>query len=113
MEMIDKYRELAINISTGYDIDYCINRAQQLLEEDFKEQIIELWEWELERQYNAKDRRNVIKECTKFEFVCINRYDEKKEDFISKNWEKLDFIIETLRDYIKEIEEKEENKENE
>ena len=107
MTMLEKYRELAVNISTGYDIDHYIERAKELLQEDFVEQVKDLWAWNFTNSYNAKENRKEFKERfsnNKIMFVSDWRYDDLKSKFLLENWNKIDEIINILNDFIQEIE---------
>ncbi len=112
MTMLDKYREFA-KWASNLDNEYIIvtNKAIGLLHEDFVEQVKKLWAYSLNNSCYAKEDREKIKKFNKIDFVSNCKYSDEKSKFILENWDKLDEIIQILKDYIKEIEEAEEKEE--
>lgn len=123
MTIIEKYRELAQKLKENFYNDVDDERlevydnigdeAMTLLNEDFREQVRNLWEFDLTNSWSSKNNREKLKNVSKCEFVYENHYDENKNKFINEHWDEVDNIIKILQDYIKELEEKEETQDNE
>lgn len=116
MTAIDKYRNFAKWLITQSDVQKHVrDKADKLLKEDFKNQVRELWEFDFTNKHTGARTIQSFKEIknNKLEFILKYRNDNEKTDFILYNWDKTDNIIEILEDYIREIEEKKADFENE
>lgn len=84
--------------------DSLVEEMKELLKEDFKEQIIDLWEYDLDVSYSRERERKLIKEGTKIDFICEYHHSTDKRNFLEENWDNIDDIINVLREYIKVLE---------
>lgn len=84
--------------------DSLAKEMEELLEEDFKEQVIDLWEYDLDESYSRERERKLIKEGTKIDFICEYHHSSDKRSFLEENWDNIDDIINVLREYIKLLE---------
>lgn len=120
--MLDKYRELMKKLKDNFSndvsdderlrvYDNLAEKAMKLLNEDFIEQIRELWEYDLKDSWNEKENREKLKNISKCDFVHNCYHNSDKKEFIEKHWNDIDKVIKLLQDYVIEIEE--EKKENE
>ena len=106
MKTIEDYRKYVEKIIDKGLPDILNNEGRTLLEEDFKQKIIEFFQ-----DYITKDKYwydlnlvKAIKEKNRVDFIHNVYYDEKIKNFINNNWERLDKIIEILENYINEKE---------
>lgn len=112
---IEKYRKFVKKLvdkeSLDDDLDY---EARDLLEEDFKDQVIDIWKVYFNYGSFKEAKRKEIKTISKNEFIkyWCSTIDEEK--FLEEHWNELDKVISILQDYIKELEAEEakETKEN-
>lgn len=79
---------------------------RNLLNQDFKEKVIEKFGWLLQNHWNYDEKRKVIKSLNKRAFVVSFSY-ENTNEFIEENWNRLDDIIYILLGYINELERRE------
>lgn len=108
MTMLEKYREFTKYASEhSKDCNKINSLAKKLLEEDFKEQVIDLWHFDFVTSYTKIQNREEMKRITKVEFVKEYYYSDEKKKLIEENWNKIDKIISILQDFIKELEKKE------
>lgn len=115
MTMLEKYREFVQELvdKDCIENDDLAYTAIGLLEEDFKEQVIDLWDYSLTSDWSKEEERKLIKKGNKFNIIH-NIYSDDKKKFIEEHWNEVDKIISILQDYIKELkaeEAKEEAKE--
>lgn len=109
MIMLEKYREFVQELvdKDCIENDDLAYTAIGLLEEDFKEQVIDLWHFDFVTSYTKIQNREEMKRITKVEFVKEYYYSDEKKKLIEENWNKIDQIISILQDFIKELEKKE------
>lgn len=104
MTMLEKYREFAKYASEhSKDCNKINSLAKKLLEEDFKEQVIDLWDCSLTSDWSKEAERKLIKKGNKFNIIH-NIYSDNKKKFIEEHWVEVDKIISILQDYIKKLE---------
>lgn len=88
--------------------------AKKLLEKEFKEEVLKIFDYKL--KYNEDFRRTILVR-DKIGFICEIHYNFQYASFVNANFDKLDLIIEILKNHIeaeeKEKLESEEAKENE
>lgn len=101
MITIEDYRKYVEKIMDKGLPDILNNEGRSLLEEDFKQRTIELFKYQL--SYDAGIVK-AIKEKNKVGFISKIQFWEKLEKFINDNWDRLDDIIEILKNYINEKE---------
>lgn len=102
---------LKIEKNKGKTIDdELVNESQNILKtvkEEFRKNVIEAFSEYLEKSYyDCKRNRKFIKNVTsKVNFV--NEFAYRKRSFMENYWHKLPEIIDILKDYVKELEAKE------
>lgn len=97
MITIDDYRKYVEKVMDKGLPDDLNNEGRTLLEEDFKQEVIELF-----KNYMNKYVQKAIETKNKIEFIYLiglNGIDRFNE-FIGKNWNRLDEIMQILQDYI-------------
>lgn len=99
MITIDDYRKYVEKIMDKGLPDILNNEGRTLLEEDFKQKIIEIFKDKL--KYDEVIVK-AIKEKNKVAFISSIHFWERLEEFTNDNWERLDDIIEILENYINE-----------
>lgn len=106
MITIEDYRKYVEKIMDKGLPDILNNEGRALLEEDFKQRTIEIFE-----DYINEDRYwydvNLVKkikekEKNRVNFIYNISFYERLKIFINDNWERLDEIIEILENYINE-----------
>lgn len=109
---------LTIEENKGKTIDdELVNKAQNLLKnfkEEFRKNVIDEFSYYLKESYDSKSTREFIKNVTsKVKFVDEFAY--RKGAFIEAYWDKLQEMIDILKDYVNELEtqEAEEQQNNE
>lgn len=111
--MIKRYRKFVESIYATTNDENLKSEANELLNLDFMKQVENLWEYDLRRGYDKKKQREKLKEIDKYDLVVEYRYDLDKKEFIKDNWDKLNYMILIIQDYIENIEKKEKEQENE
>lgn len=101
MITIEDYRKYVEKIMDKGLPDILNNEGRALLEEDFKQRTIEMFEYQL--SYDA-GLVKAIKEKNKVGFIGRVDFWEKLEKFVNDNWDRLNEIIEILENYINEKE---------
>lgn len=76
------------------------DEAIDLLEEDFKKEVLEMFEC----AFNQESFVNIIKENDKVNFVADCRYYEARAKFLNENWFEIDNILNILYKYMEEKE---------
>lgn len=84
-------------------------KAKELAENIFKEQVIDLWDFDLTQSYSKDEYRQIVKKGIKVVFSRTFDYNSGQIHFIEKHWDKMDQIIKILQDYVKELEKEEVN----
>lgn len=90
-----------------------VDEAIELLKEDLKEEVINKFGYFL----NEKELKEAILKKDKVDFICYTVYRGSLKNFIKENWDRLDEIIDILKEHLEEHsedykEEKKEEKEN-
>ncbi len=97
MITIDDYRKYVEKVMDKGLPDDLNNEGRTLLEEDFKQEVIELF-----KDYIYIEMQKAIEENDKMNFIYIIGWNgiERFKNFINKNWNRLDEIMQILQDYI-------------
>lgn len=110
MDIKEKTNELLKELLTSLNVPVQIRiKAQEILDEKFKDEVREKFKHFIcDKKYDYAER-DAIKKATMCGFIqCFYCFDDLK-DFLDNNYDKMDKIRNTLKEYVKELEE-EENK---
>lgn len=105
----DKIKKLLTIILASDEVSDEIKlQVKEILDEDFKEEVISKFKYYvLSKNYDAEER-SVIKNATKCGFIYhFYGYDSSINDFLENNYDRIDEIINILREYINEREKQE------
>ena len=106
----DKIKKLLTIILASDEVSDEIKlQVKEILDEDFKEEVISKFKYRIcDKNYDGGGRK-AIKDATMCGFIQhFYEYDNLKK-FLDENYDKIDKIINILKEYVKELEE-EENK---
>lgn len=90
------------------DIEQLQDQATILLYEDFKEEVLETFDYMIHSSYNKNEHRKIILKGDKITFIS-DLYGDDVKEFINNNFKKLDVIIEILQEEIKKEEQEKED----
>lgn len=115
-EMQEKYRKLCTDLRVNGMLnedndsvrlkryDEISHEAEKLANDDFEEQIIELWKYDLTLSPDYREERERINEYNRLKFVLYYGHkfeiNSDKFKFINDHWHQVDNIILILRNYI-------------
>lgn len=89
-----------------------LKEANEMLEKNFREEVIDRFGGRYSYSYDCKNERKGFYEIKKsktykVDFIKLSFYDDSKKEFLMKNWNNIDKIIDALDKYIQELEEEE------
>lgn len=105
MNIKEKTNELLQELLTSLDVPTTIKKkAQEILDDKFKDEVREKFGYLLNDKDMDKHRRDVVMNKTKCEFIeCFYAFDSL-QNFLDDNYDKMDKIMSVLRELIKEYE---------
>lgn len=110
MDIEERTNDLLQELLTSNSVsDGIKTKAQEILDDKFKEEVRNKFKYRIcDKNYDDGGRK-AIKDATMCGFIQhFYEYDNLK-DFLDNNYDKMDKIRNTLKEYVKELEE-EENK---
>lgn len=115
-ELVNEIEQKAIKLDSEivtFNKKELLNRIQTIKDEKFKNNIIEIFHYELTNYTDGKENRKIIKSGNHIDFITqIIQYNTTLSQFVNEHWNEIDKIIAILQDYILhlEIEEAKEEK---
>ena len=87
-----------------------LKEANEMLEKNFREEVIDCFGGNYSYYYDCKNERKEFykikgSKTYKVDFIKLSFYDNSKKEFLMKNWNNIDKIIDVLDKYIQELEE--------
>lgn len=82
-------------------------KAQEILDEEFKEEVRDKFKYYIDDKNYDDRNRSVIKNATKCGFIEHFYVYNNLKDFLDNNYDRIDEIINILKEYVKELEEEE------
>lgn len=110
MDIKERTNELLQELLTALNVPVQIRiKAQEILDNKFKDEVRDKFKFLLNDKNYDESRRDVVMNKTKCAFIeCFYSF-ECLQKFLDENYDKIDKIINILKEYVKELEE-EENK---
>lgn len=106
MDIKEKTNELLQELLTSLNVPFQIRiKAQEILDDKFKDEVRDKFKYYLEGSKYDCEHRKIIKEGTKCAFIEHFYAYYTFKDFLNKNYDKIDKIINILKEYVKELEE--------
>lgn len=101
----DKFKELLTTILTSDEVSDEIKlQVKEILDEDFKEEVRDKFKMLIwSKDYDDRER-GAIKNATKCGFIKLFYGFDTLKNFLDENYDKIDEIINILKEYVDEIE---------
>ena len=96
-ELLLKISNLDINNITIHQIESLCEQAKSVLIDNLKAQTIE--NYKLSLSWNVSLKETILK-ADKVGFIHESYYKEETKHFLNDNFDKIDFILETLKNYL-------------
>lgn len=107
-ELVNEIEKKEIKVDSGiitFNKKELLNKIQAIKDEKFKNNIIEIFHYELTNYTDGKENRKIVKSGNHIDFITqVVQYNTTLSQFVNEHWNEIDKIIAILQDYILHLE---------